>query len=141
MGLHYKPDVNSHRATLDCVMGAGPNKGMHYRPDVHTSLREYGIPLMVPNPYDSGICDIFSNIICATHVVVLTSSIFGIKARTHDYGIQSTISHNGVLLVGFHSSFGLMESHGNSTACDIVNWIPVIIVSCYNTACEFPYSP
>ena len=41
----YKPDVNSHRVTLDCIKRAGLKKGMDYRPEVHIPLRGYGIYL------------------------------------------------------------------------------------------------
>ena len=41
-GLRYKPDVNSHRVTLECIMRTGLEKGMRYRPEVRVLLREYG---------------------------------------------------------------------------------------------------
>ena len=38
-GLRYKPDVNSHRVTLDCIVRAGPNMVMRYRLDARITAR------------------------------------------------------------------------------------------------------
>ena len=52
-GMRYKPDVNSHRVTLDCIMRDSLKRGMRYKQDVRVSLREYGIsiPLYIRSRY------------------------------------------------------------------------------------------
>ncbi len=68
-------------------------------------------PHLMPNPCDCCSYDMFDNItqiVCAV-CSLLFHAIHDTNARTHDYGVELTISHPVELVLGFALAFGLEQ--------------------------------
>ncbi len=107
-------------------------------PGIKRSLYSLIIPKLLPA---SRVSYPFSAVLYGSSVpfiLLSVSTIYGIKARTHDYGfmydyrVHLTISHVWTK-VGFHKVKGWVKSHSSPIELDIARLESIIMGSCFYT--------
>ena len=98
----------------------------NYCPSFYNSVDIGIIQQLLTTSCDSDPCDINCHqyrMSFLPQLLLLLSTLCAVIS-SHNYAVQSPISHSVWLLLIFHLAFGLVESCGILTPCDIINWAP-----------------